>query len=146
MRVELTQDWPFEQISKYGPDITAAMRKLVDRFPRQFTIQSLFSDIHEGRNQLWLILEESGEFKAFVLTEVFTNNATGEKSVLLTEGAGEGGVALAQALPTIERWAIEQGATAVMPMARRGWEREISKYGYRPEFVRYRKDLPNGDV
>ena len=146
MRIELTQDWPYEEIAQYGPEITAAMRKLVARFPRQFTVESLFRDISEGRNQLWLILDGEGAFKAFVMTEVFVNKATGEKTVLLTEGAGEGGPALAQVLPVIEQWAIEQKADAVLPMARRGWEREISKYGYRPEFVRYRKDLPHGDV
>lgn len=141
MKVELTTDWPYEKMASYGADVTAAMRKLVEKFPHQFTVEALAQDVIEGRNQLWLILDEDDAFKAFVMTEIFTNKATGEKSVLLTEGAGEGGPALAQALPVIEKWAIEQGADSVLPMARRGWEREIAKYGYKPEFVRFRKEL-----
>ena len=142
MKVENTTDWPFEKIAAYGEAVTAAMAKLVARFPHQFTVESLYRDITEGRNQLWLITDDDGEFQAFVLTEIFTNTATGEKSVLLTEGAGEGGPEyLAESLPQFEEWAREQGADSILPMARRGWERAIAKYGYKPEFVRFRKEL-----
>jgi len=90
LSIHNTVDWPFEKIAAYGPDITAAFKKLVDRFPRDITLKSLADDVLSGRQQLWLILDGE-EFKSFVTTEIKINDYTGHKSVHLINLAGEGG-------------------------------------------------------
>lgn len=141
MRVELTQDWPFERVAAYGPQITAAMVKLVGRFPSEFTVKSLFEGILSGKNQLWLILDDDDGFLAFVMTEIRVNDATGHKSVLVSELAGEGGADVVSLIPTIEEWAKEQGAADLRPMGRRGWEKALRKQGYALDLCLYRKEL-----
>ena len=50
LNIELTSEWPAERIARYGPDITAALRKLVDRFPNVWTMTSLAEDIFSGKS------------------------------------------------------------------------------------------------
>src|SRR5690606_29955334 len=41
LSIHCTTDWPFEKIAGYGPQITAAFKKLVERFPTDITLKSL---------------------------------------------------------------------------------------------------------
>jgi hypothetical protein len=47
VRVELTSDWSPEQFAPYGEAVTAAMRKLAQRFPREVTVPHLVAGDHE---------------------------------------------------------------------------------------------------
>lgn len=136
----LTQDWPLEQIMPYGPQITAAMRKLRDRFPEDGTMESMAKDMMSGAVQLWLMLDE-GAFKGIVLTMFKAIEVTGYKAVLVVGCAGEDGVDLCEHIETIEAWAKEQGAKSVCPIGRQGWKRPLSKLGYSVDRITYRKDI-----
>lgn len=144
MRIELTQDWPFEEVAKYGADITAAMNKLVARFPNDLSVEGLARDVFSGRNQLWLILDDDGTFKAFVLSEIKVNDDTGHKSVILTELAGEGGIDIVPLIKPIEAWAKSIGAQELRPMGRLGWRKALQKQGYEATVCLYSKDLTHG--
>jgi len=141
MKIILTEKWSFDQIAAYGPDITAAMRKLVDRFPTEFTVKSIFEDIRSGKAQLWLILDDDDRFLSFVLSEILINPVTGYKTVALTELGGEGGVDVVPLIGEIETWAREQGASELRPMGRMGWRKALASQGYKANIVIYRKML-----
>lgn len=142
MRIELTSDWPAERIARYGPDITAALRKLVDRFPNVWTMRSLADELFSGKSQLWLILDGE-DFLSFVLTEIKTTPATGYKSVILTGLAGEGGIDVCPLIADIERWAWSIGADEVCPVGRLGWKKGLAPLGYSADIIFYRKVRPN---
>lgn len=144
LSIHNTTDWPFERIAGYGPQITAAMRKLVERFPQEMTVRSLAEDIFSGKNQLWLILDEAESFVAFVTSEIKVNDATGHKSVILSELAGEGGTDLVPLIGPIEEWAKSIGAKELTPVGRLGWRKSLAKQGYEADIVLYRKELTNG--
>jgi hypothetical protein len=141
VRIELTTDWPSEKIAQYGPDITAALHKLVGRFPHVWTMKSLSEDIFSGNAQLWLIME-GDEFRSFVLTEIKTTPATGHKSVILTGLAGEGGIDVCPLIADIERWAWSIGADEVCPVGRLGWKKGLAPLGYSADIIFYRKARP----
>lgn len=143
LSIHLTTDWPFERVSGYGKQITAAMKKLVERFPDELTLKGLAEDIISGKNQLWLILD-GDEFKAFVTSEIKVNEETGRKTVLLSELAGEGGIDLVPMIGPIEDWAREIGAHELTPLGREGWRKPLAKAGYKPKLVLYSKDLTHG--
>ncbi len=136
----LTQDWTLDQIMPYGPQITAAMRKLRDRFPEDGTMESMAKDMMSGAVQLWLMLDE-GAFKGIVLTMFKAIEVTGYKAVLVVGCAGEDGVDLCEHIETIETWAKEQGVKSVCPIGRQGWKRPLSKLGYSVDRITYRKDI-----
>jgi len=138
--IHLTTDWPFERVARYGSDITKAMKKLAERFPAHMTLDSLADDLFNGRNQLWLVLDGE-KFVTFVLSEIKTNTATGHKSVILTQLAGEGGLEVVPLIGKIEEWAKEQGASEISPIGRVGWRKALAKQGYESDLVMYRKEL-----
>lgn len=143
LSIHLTTEWPFERVAAYGRDITAAMKKLVERFPEDLTLESMAEEIISGKLQLWLILDGE-EFKAFVTSEIKVNEATGHKTVQLMELAGDGGVDLVPLISDIEKWAIEIGAHELTPLGRDGWRKPLAKAGYRPKLTLYSKDLTHG--
>lgn len=140
LSIHLTQDWPYERIARYGREITAAIKKLANRFPDMVSVKSVTDDIISGRNQLWLILEGE-EFKSFVLSEIKTDLETGRKIVTLTELAGEGGTDVVPLISDIEAWAKSIGAVELRPVGRIGWRKALAKQGYKSEICLYHKDL-----
>ena len=143
LSIHLTTDWPFERVARYGREVTAAMKKLVERFPDELTLSGLADDVISGKNQLWLILDGE-DFKAFVTSEIKVNEETGRKIVMLSELAGEGGIDLVPLIEAIEKWAREIGAHELTPLGREGWRKPLAKAGYKPKLVLYSKDLTNG--
>lgn len=143
LSIHLTLDWPYERVARYGREITAAMHKLAERFPAEISVKEMAQDLFSGKNQLWLILE-GDEFKAFVTTEIKTNNESGRTVVIVGELAGEGGVDLVEMITPIEEWARSIGASELTPIGREGWKKPLAKAGYRPKLVLYSKDLTNG--
>jgi hypothetical protein len=141
MKIELTTDWPLERLAGYGPQITSAMRKLVERFPTELTVKSLMGDLMSGKAQLWLIMDDDDGFIAFVMTEIRMNEATGHRHVVLSELAGGGGVDVVPMIQPIERWARDQGITDIRPVGREGWKRALKKMGYRVDICLFRKEL-----
>lgn len=136
----LTQGWSLDQLLPYGPQITACIRRLVDRFPEDATVQSMAADLFSGAVQLWIMLDD-GNFKGAVFTTVKEVEATGYKSVIVSGLAGEDGVELAPHIAAIEAWARDAGAKSVTPVGRLGWKKPLAALGYGVDRVIYRKDL-----
>jgi hypothetical protein len=142
MKLELTSEWPLEKIAIYGPQITAAMKKLIAKFPEDATLGSMTADMLAGHVQLWLMLGDEEEFKGIVLTDIRTIEATGHKAARIVGAAGEDGVDLCPHVEAIEKWAWEKDCESVQPVGREGWKKPLSKLGYRVDRVVYRKDRP----
>jgi len=140
LSIHLTLDWPYERVAQYGREITAAMKKLADRFPRELTVKAMAQDIVSGKNQLWLILDGE-KFVAFVTSEIKINAETGHKTVVLSELAGDGGIDLVPMIHAIEDWARSIGAAELTPVGRLGWRKALAKAGYEAHIVLYRKEL-----
>lgn len=140
LSIHNTTDWNMERIAAYGPQITAAFRKLVERFPNDMTLKSLADDVMSGRQQLWLIMDGE-EFKSFLTTEIKTNDYTGHKTVNLINLAGEGGQDLTYLIKDVEDWAAEQGADEIIPVCRSGFKKPLESLGYRMDVSLFRKSL-----
>lgn len=140
LTIHNTTGWPFEKIASYGPQITAAFKRLVDRFPKDITLKGLADEVISGRQQLWLILEGE-EFKSFLTTEIKVNEYTGHKAVHLLNLAGEGGADLVPLIESVEKWARENGATEIVPVCRVGFRKPLEKLGYRMDVCLFRKDV-----
>jgi hypothetical protein len=141
VRVELTSDWSPEQFAPYGEAVTAAMRKLAQRFPREVTVPHLVEEIVNGRRQLWLILDDDGGFVSFVLTTIEINNANGLKTLHIPSFAGDEGASTVHLVGKIEEWGREHGCDAVLVYGRRGWKRPLDREGYREDMTLFRKSL-----
>jgi len=143
LSIHNTTDWPFDEVAQYGKEITAAMRKLAEKYPNEISVKKMAEDLFSGKNQLWLILDEDRRFVAFVTSEIKVSE-NGHKTVFLGELAGDGGLDLVPMIHPIEEWAKSMGANEMTPLGRDGWRKPLAKAGYRPKFVLYSKDLSNG--
>lgn len=141
MKIVLTSDWSFEQLAPYTKDITAAMQKLRDKFPREVDVQHLANEIITGKRQLWLILNDDDSFVSFVLSEIQTNNATGLKTIVVPSMAGDDGPASVPLIAEIEKYGLDQGCDKSAVYGRWGWKRELTKEGYSLEMCIFGKPL-----
>jgi hypothetical protein len=141
VRVELTTDWSPERFAPYGPALTAAMRKLQERFPREVTVEHTAKEIIGGKRQLWLILDDDDRFISFVLTQIQIDEATGLRSLVLPAFAGEEGVATVHLIGAIEAWGKSQGCDETVLYGRLGWKRAVAKEGYDLDVAIYRKPI-----
>lgn len=143
MKIVLTSDWSFEQLQPYTKDITAAMKKLQDRFPNEVEVGHLAGEIIKGNRQLWLILNDDDSFASFVLTTIEVNNATGLKTLLIPSLAGQegGGVAATPLIEDVEKWGAAQGCNQCLVYGRLGWKRPLAKQGYDLDIAVFRKPL-----
>lgn len=144
MKIVNTYDWPIEKIVPYSRDLTAAIKKLCERFPDDLTVKSVMEDVLSGKHHLWLILDDNEQFKAFVTTEIFTSRFTEKKRLHLCDLGGEGGPHLADFILELEKFAAEQDITEIHAMGRIGWQKQLAKHGYHPIVFRYGKDLTHG--
>lgn len=142
-RIELTRDWPAEKFEPYGPAVTAAMKKLADRFPEDVSVKGLADEILSGTRDLWLILDGEDQFVSFVATSIHVVNHTGMKVCTITSLGGDAGLdCVDDCIPTIEEWAWSQGVDMCGVEGREGWRKPLARNGYRPYAVIYRKPRP----
>jgi hypothetical protein len=141
MRVELTLGWSPLKFAQYTEPLTAAMKKLQDRFPREVEIGHLAEQIVSGKRQLWMILDDADEFISFVLTEIQINDATGLKTLVIPSFAGAEGQATVPLVGALERWGKEQGCDECMVWGRLGWKPALAKEGYSLDLAIFRKPL-----
>lgn len=141
-KVVSTQDWPFEKLARYTPQITAAMKQLAEKFPADVTVRDLALELFKGDRLMWLILDRDDEFVSFCCTSIATTPA-GKKIVTLSSHAGAAGLDCVDDMcSTIEAYAWEQGADYCAAEGRRGWLRELAKHNYREYAVVLRKERP----
>lgn len=130
-KVLLTRDWPVDQFANYGADITAAMRKLAERFPLDVTVEGLARACIAGERDLWVVLDENDRFVSFCCTSIQTMNDTGVRICYVSSLAGEAGGALVPALcETLIPWAREQGCSHLRPEGRLGWWKHLKPHGF----------------
>lgn len=138
--LHLTTDWPLERLMPYSPQITACLRKLRDKYPEDGTMDSYAKDIMSGAVQLWLALDED-DFKGIILTTITVVEATGFKTLVVADAAGDDGLDFVPLISTIEDWGSSQGLEYITAVGRVGWKKPLAAQGYEIDRVVYRKRL-----
>jgi hypothetical protein len=145
LRLVLTTHLSADQMAPYWPGIIACLEKYCARYPHDESVDNIIRQCAAGRRQLWMVLDEKDEVVLAPVTEIVTVDATGAARFVFVE---VGGSRAREAMPLItemEAWARAQGCTEFDFVGRRGWERLLAPYGYRPEAVIYRKRIPHAE-
>ncbi|MCZ2328878.1 hypothetical protein [Bartonella sp. F02] len=138
--IHLTDQWSWDKILLYQEEINEAMKKYAERFPEDVCLEMMAKEILNGQTQLWLILKNQTQFRAFVITKIeMTHN--GKKRVVLLDLAGKGGLKLVKLIETIEEWARKINADEVLALGRVGWAKKLAQHGYATNLIHYRKVL-----
>lgn len=143
LSIRLSSTMTEAEIAPHGAAITACLRRFVERYADQITLESVWGDIVRGNVQLWLITDDAtGDVVMVQLTEVINNLATGRRVVRLLN---TGGVRFFEALPLldeIEAWARDVvKATEIEAVGRKAFVRVLEPRGYRFASVTVAKRL-----
>jgi hypothetical protein len=134
--------WSEEQMKPYLEPFKAAVAKLVAQFPDDISAQGLFEKVQRGERRVWLVLDDDDSFMAFAMTTTRILDATGVKTALLCDLAGERIFEAADELcEALENWADEIRAECRDVEGRPGWSREMKKRGYEPYAMLWRKKV-----
>ncbi|EJF76799.1 Uncharacterised protein [Candidatus Bartonella washoeensis] len=136
----LTDQWSWEEITRYQEDINAALQKYAKRFSDDVCLATIAEEIATGQAQLWLILKNATQFSAFAITKIEITH-TGKKRIVLCDLAGEGGLKLVKLIEKLEEWARSINAEEVQMFGRSGWAKMLSHHGYSRHLIHYRKAL-----
>lgn len=135
-----TSDWTAARLDPYWPEIFAAMMKLKAKLPDDISISILLVTWGTQRRKLWLILDENDRFKAFGMTEVEINLATGERLVTLKDLAGDGIIAAREEIcAAFEAYADREGINDRRIYGLPAWSRVTGPLGYEPHAMTLRK-------
>lgn len=135
--------WKLEKIKPYALPLTSLIKKFIVRFEDDISLEDLAKDIATGKQELWFILDKKEALKGFLTTQLECTH-TGKTRLTLCHLAGEGGVKIAALTTIIEQWAQQFGVDEICAIARPGWKRELVKFGYWPEIIKYRKEIKDG--
>lgn len=138
LTVHNTSDWSADMLD--WPNITAAIRRLVERFPDDITLEGVLSDIIHGRLTLWVV-RDGDTTVSVVLVSFDTNPHTGHRRATIREMVGNRGVEAIPLIVEIEEWARSQGANDIDVIGREGWKRALASQGYELVAVVLRKRL-----
>lgn len=115
------------------------MRRAIERGQSLMDSDSILDWVEMQIAQLWLVHDGERPVSAFVTQIDTTIFGSGLNVVAL------GGVGLDDWLPgvenTIEEFAREKGCVRVQMEGRRGWARELTKFGWRETTVKMIKEL-----
>ncbi|XAM20428.1 hypothetical protein AAJP84_00880 [Bartonella schoenbuchensis] len=127
-------------MAPYWRDIIGSIAYFIDKFPDDYDLETLLSDILKGEKLLWIIVDEHENFMAHVTTQLDHLVTEVKRAVIVTLG-GKGGQHLSQVISYIEDYYKEQGADELIIIGRRGWERSLKEHGYSVNLLEYRKQL-----
>lgn len=134
----LADDVTFERFVAEWDRCSQWLQSALDFADDGRTLDSIFYDVNVGDMQFW-----PGEDSAMVTQLLDQPNGTRECNVLLGGGTLE---TLERMLHAVEDFALQNGASAMTVIGRRGWEKSFltRDSGYKAVATVYRKDLPRG--
>lgn len=133
---------PKEELGAIWPRVHEALAKAVNVIEGKFTVGDVALMIREGLVALWVVHDED-EIVAALTTRII---AYPEGNALALDWVGGSQMAkwLPDALAMMEEYAAEYDCTHLEGYGRKAWMRWIGKYGWREEYIAFRKDLKNG--
>lgn len=95
-----------------------------------WNVDDFMQQLRRKERQLWVAYD--GEVKAVMLTAIGTDH---HKTCRITHCTGKHLQEWLDLLPVVAGWAKEMGCERLEPVARRGWERVLKKFGFRATHV-----------
>lgn len=116
---------------------------------READLTTVMNNALAGNVLLWLVFWKKQYVGFFVVRIVVTGTEPQHKHLWIEQGYRKSSVGresdrdlVGEAIQYIENWANAQGCTeAHIQSSRKGYERFIDKYGYRPTVVEYVKEI-----
>jgi hypothetical protein len=119
---------PAERLGDWWATVLPWLEAVERRSKGKESVAAIRAELEQQHAQLWLWYR--GELRALAITEIVQFPGAKVCRVRIVTGRDRHEWAAAS-LAAIERWAAAIGCSAVEPICRRGWERDLRALGYR---------------
>ena len=137
MRISLV---PKEAMGHVWKDVEGILDKAVDTIKDKSKVIDILIGIYEGIYVLWVVLDDEDKIVAAFTTRLI---AYPRRKALAVDWVG--GTQMKewedQWVDTMKRYANELDCSHIEGYGRKGWGRELKKYGFYPEYIAYRMEL-----
>ena len=137
MRISLV---PEKAIGHVWKDVEGILDKAVDTIKDKSKVIDILIGIYEGIYVLWVVLDDEDKIVAAFTTRLI---AYPRRKALAVDWVG--GTQMKewedQWVDTMKRYANELDCSHIEGYGRKGWGRELKKYGFYPEYIAYRMEL-----
>lgn len=140
VELHLVSRWGSERVVPVLYELRALLRKFVEAWPGDETLETLCQAIDEGNTQLWVAFEDKIP-KFLLLGSLKSNPATGLVRYEIRTGVGEFRSEELWRIADIEKYAAKRGADEIEMTTLPGFRRVLTKYGYKPILETIRKKL-----
>ena len=121
-------------------DVEGILDKAVDTIKDKSKVIDILIGIYEGIYVLWVVLDDEDKIVAAFTTRLI---AYPRRKALAVDWVG--GTQMKewedQWVDTMKRYANELDCSHIEGYGRKGWGRELKKYGFYPEYIAYRMEL-----
>ena len=129
---------PRDRLSDWWATVLPWLDAVERRSKGKESAAALRAELEAGTAQLWMWYRD--ELRALAVTEVLQMPGCKIVRVRIVTGRERHEWA-APSLAAIEAWAAEIGCSAVEPICRRGWERDLRALGYRADHLIMHKEI-----
>tara|TARA_Y100001938_G_C8052214_1_gene412428 strand:- start:1081 stop:1479 length:399 start_codon:yes stop_codon:yes gene_type:complete len=131
---------PKEAMGHVWKDVEGILDKAVDTIKDKSKVIDILIGIYEGIYVLWVVLDDEDKIVAAFTTRLI---AYPRRKALAVDWVG--GTQMKewedQWVDTMKRYANELDCSHIEGYGRKGWGRELKKYGFYPEYIAYRMEL-----
>lgn len=120
------------------PSVKGLIASAVER-GGDYTAEDIRKGCLENRYQIWLVAGPSDVIAAVVVTAILEMPLRKVCQIKIATGLER--EEWQSMIVEIERWAKDNGCSAMKPIARKGWQRVLEPMGYRMTHVVLEKDL-----
>lgn len=132
-----------ESLDDFYEDIVPGLKKVLAKGQGlEWTVYSVYHELKLGLSELWVALDEYGEYEGFVVLSAGEESTNGATYLFVWIAYSEKHGAIGRHLGQLERMAKASGHSKMrFGTTRRGWEKIATEAGFEIEEIRYVKEL-----
>lgn len=134
---------PLAAVEYVWSDVEPMLEKATNTSGGRYNTIAVLDALLKGDIALWVVLDEATPVAA--MTTRVTQFPNGRRSLAID---WIGGGRMKEWLPLVQetfvRYARDNGCTEIQGFGRKGWERVLRTYGWKPEYIAYKMDLSDG--
>ena len=131
---------PEKAVGRVWKDVEGILNRAVKTVKDKTSVIDILDGVFDGTYVLWVVLDDDDKIVAAFTTRLIIYP---QRKALALDWVG--GTQMKewedQLIDTMKRYANELDCSHLEGYGRKGWGRELKKYGFYPEYIAYRMEL-----
>ncbi len=131
---------PQEAVGSVWKDVDGILKRAVETVNDKSNVIDVLDGVFDGTYVLWVVLDDADKIIAAFTTRLIVYP---QRKALALDWVG--GTQMKewedQLIDTMKRYANELGCSHLEGYGRKGWDRWLRKYGWKPDYIAYKMEL-----